>query len=308
MYRFEKLVVNLSLTESDIPLLRFAGLVTKLACSDSIHFIYSREKVEVPASLQTQYPWLMEPINETALARARELIEAHFDGFETCSTSIEVLEKSPVIALLEFSLNSDTDLIITGGEKDDRGVAVKLARKAPCSLLVVPSESSGDFSKVCLGLDISRYSGYVVDVATAFSKAHEIPEIDCLHYFNLPMGYHKTNIPKEHLEKDLRSFSEERMANFLDKQTLRGVTVKPIAKESYCPGTALSIAAEHEGYDLAVIGCRGKDALTATLLGSNAEDTLKGVSKCAVLAVKEKGTGANFLESLIGTKTSGNLL
>ncbi|MCH6257565.1 universal stress protein [Puniceicoccaceae bacterium K14] len=307
MYRFEKLLVNLSLTEKDAPLIKFASVITKLACSESIHFIYSREPVEIPSNLQKQYPWLIEPISSSAKTKADEIISKYYDGYPDCSVTVEILEKQPTVALLEHSLKSKIDLIISGESPDDRSVAVKLARKAPCSLLFVPPESSGNFSKVCLGLDMSSYSYYAIDIATAFSKANGVKEIDCINYYNIPTGYHKTNIPKEEIRKDLEIFSEEKLKKFLSDQNLRGVQANAVTKESHCPGIALRILADNEDYDLAVVGCRGKDALTATLLGSNAEDIIKNSKKCAVLAVKEKGTGISFLENLMGLKTSGNL-
>jgi len=45
MNRFEKILVNLSLGDRDVPFIRVANLVADLACSQSVTFLYSKEPV-----------------------------------------------------------------------------------------------------------------------------------------------------------------------------------------------------------------------------------------------------------------------
>lgn len=307
MYRFEKLIVNLALDDGDIPVLKMASQIAKLACSDSVIFIYAREPVEIPASLKKQYPWMMEPIGQAAEARARAYIETHFKQPQGCETKVIIEEKTPIVAILERAVEDKSDLILTGGEGEFRTLAIKAARKAPCSVMYVPSNSSGKFSQVYVGIDLSRFSEYTIDIGTAFASAQGIPELSCASFYEIPAGYHKTNMPRSFFEKDLKDNTENSLNRFLSEQNLRGVRVNRIIDENPFPGATLARKAENEGYDLVIVGCRGKGALTATLLGSNAEDALRGVKKAAVLAVKEKGTGTSFVEALLGLKSAGNL-
>lgn len=299
MYRFEKLLVNLSLTEADVPTLKLAGLVSRLAGSSKVTFMYAREAIEIPEPLKKEYPWLIEPIADSSRSRAEKFVEDHFDGPKDCQTEIVLKDQTPTVAALEFALTEDTDLIITGDFELDRSMAIKLARKAPCSVLLAPAESSGDFSKICLSLDMSKYSDYVLDRAVAFASAHELDSIDCVNFYSIPSGFHKTSQPRDLFQKELEEMSESKLRTFLDNHDLKGIEITPSSVNSPLPGTTLLSLAERKNYDLLVIGCRGKDALTATLLGSNAEDVLRGTKNAAVLAVKEKGTGRSFLESLL---------
>lgn len=299
MYRFKKLLVNLSLTETDIPTLKLASKVARLAGSKSVYFMYAREAVEIPEPLKRDYPWLVAPIEETSRLRAKSFVKDFFTCVEDCETRIELENAAPAVALLGHALKEDIDLIVTGDFDLDRSLAIKLARKAPCSVLMAPAQSSGDFSKICLALDLSKYSGYVLDCAVAFASSNEIPTIDCVNFYAIPEGFHKTNLPRARFEKELEEISRHQLDRFLRTHELKGLSCNTKAIRSPIPGTTLLSEAEKNEYDLLVIGCRGKHALTATLLGSNAEDVIRGAKGSAVLAVKEKGTGKSFLESLL---------
>lgn len=304
MYRFEKLLVNLSLTETDIPTLKLAAKVARLAKSKSVTFMYAREAVEIPEPLKRDYPWLIAPIEESANLRAQSFVRDFFLPETDCPSEVLLENKTPVVALLEHSLDQDIDLIITGDFDLDRSLAIKLARKAPCSVLLAPALSRGDFSNICLALDLSKYSNYVLDCATAFASSKEIDSIDCVNFFAIPDGFHKTNLPRARFQEDLKKLSEEQLRSYVSKHDNKGIALNAKAVRSPIPGTTLLSLAEENEYDLLVIGCRGKDALTATLLGSNAEDVLRGTKHAAVLAVKEKGTGKSFLQSLLKLSTA----
>lgn len=299
MYRFERLLVNLTLTETDIPTLKLAGLIAKLAQSKSVTFMYARESIEIPEPLKREYPWLMAPLEESARMRADEFISDFFVKPEGCETEVVLRDQTPAVALLELTLTENTDLVVTGDSDLDRSLVIKLARKAPCSVLLAPSKSSGEFSRVCLGLDLSKFSDYVLDCATAFAASHKLDHLTCVNFYSIPPGFHKTNLPRTKFQQELRDLSFNQLNDFLRARNTKGVEVVPKSIHSPVPGSTLLSLSEKEEFDLIVVGCRGKDALTSTLLGSNAEDVLKGSKNAAVLAVKEKGTGKSFLESLL---------
>ncbi len=307
MYRYKKLLVVLSLTDNDQSLIAYAHSIAHLARSESVHFLYSREPVEIPANLKKQYPWMVKPIASAAQERVEALVNQHFSELTHCKIDIQIAEKQPALASLEKVIEADIDLVLVGVDEDERHTAIKLARKAPCSVLIAPTAASGEITNICLGIDTSRFSEYVLDVGTAFASAKGKNSVECINYFKIPVGHHKATLPREHFEEDLKKHSESKMEAFLTKQNLRGVTANITTKESNYPGGELHKDATDKNCDLIIIGCRGKDALTASLLGSNAEDTIQSSTKCAVLAVKEKGTGLSFLQALLGLKSTGSL-
>ena len=304
MYRFKGIIVNLDLSESDVPLIKWAGRMARLARSEQLVFVYAREAVEIPDALKRDYPWLMEPLRQTALERAKAAVESTLESGLDCERKVVVEERPTLTSILETSLSENADLIITGGDSKDRSLAVKLARKASCTVMLVPSEASGEARSAAIALDLSRFSDYTLDVGLAFARSDAGTELQAVNYFAMPYGYHRTHLPKEHFKTGLAEQCEQRVKDFLDKYDTQGIATRIRAEESGFPGESIVSLAENEGIDLVIIGCRGKDALSATLLGSNAESALRTSKKTVILAVKEKGTGRSFLENLLGLETA----
>jgi nucleotide-binding universal stress UspA family protein len=86
--------------------------------------------------------------------------------------------------------------------------------------------------------------------------------------------------------------------DFLAGQDLKGIEPKMELVRGNMPGhTVISWAKQNE-VDLVVAGCRGKDAFSAALLGSNTEEMLRHTT-VPLVAVKEKGTARGLLKSIL---------
>ncbi|MGF1485086.1 MAG: universal stress protein [Opitutales bacterium] len=301
MYRFKKLLVHLSLQDGseDAAIIAYAGKITKLAESESVTFLHVAAKIDIPATLKQRYPWLVEPIDEAARQRADAYVKEHFDGFAATKVTVEVCDGNHSQVLLERAKNDDVDLIIIGSKEDDGQLSVKLARKATCSVMTVPEGANADFKQILVPLDFSRFSGNALDVAVAFADAEKLPSIHGFHAYCLPTGYHRATISKQQFEADLEAHAQTQFDSFISGQDTRGIQVEThIANSPLIPQAALRAAKEAQA-DLIMIGCRGKDSFTASLLGSNSEAILR-MATIPVVAVKEKGTGRALLQSLLG--------
>jgi nucleotide-binding universal stress UspA family protein len=80
----------------------------------------------------------------------------------------------------------------------------------------------------------------------------------------------------------------------------RGVSPGVRAAEAAPPSASLARAVTAEEPDLVVIGCRGYDAIYATLLGSTAEAVLRDCP-APVLAVKARVCRNSFATSLLAS-------
>lgn len=103
---------------------------------------------------------------------ARQRIEREL-GREVPAAAIHVLEGEPVDAILAVARRERCDLIVLG---DQGGPAAPpmagsttqaLARKAPCSLLVVKRRPHGAYRKVLVGTDLTAESRQGLETATA---------------------------------------------------------------------------------------------------------------------------------------------
>lgn len=297
MYRYHNLLVYCSLDpEVDRAVVRFAHRVAMLARSQHVRFCHFTEKPDVSAELATRYPWLAEPVDDQARERLVETLSAHFTA--DIPSDIAVGEGATLMGLLNHARHQDIDLIICGAESDTRRLGARLARKAPCSVAIVPRGDWADFRHVVAGVDFSEHSRDALDVSVAFATAQGLGSVTGLHVVEDPPGTRPPNVPAERL----RELSAERaglqMNAMLEAYDSGSVVIDPVLGLCESVPAEMARVVREEGADLLVIGCRGRDAMGTLLLGSTAEEIIENAT-VPVIVVKKKGVGAGFLDALL---------
>ena len=95
------------------------------------------------------------------------------------------------------------------------------------------------------------------------------------------------------------AWAQERYREFLGAIDLGGLEATFICRESPLVGPGILRQAGDQRSDLIVMGARGKDALSAALLGSTTAEVVRE-TRIPTLVVKAKGAGRSFLELLLG--------
>ena len=67
MYRYKNILVGLNLTEQDDCVIRYAGLISRMANSKNAYFVHVNTSEEIPAEIQQNYPELAAPLTEHML-------------------------------------------------------------------------------------------------------------------------------------------------------------------------------------------------------------------------------------------------
>ncbi|MEM7791500.1 MAG: universal stress protein [Verrucomicrobiota bacterium] len=301
MKRYQKVMVPLEISDSDNAAISWASKVSKMANSQEILFIHAVEVADIPDATKEKYPWLLKPLDETLLDRMKAKVEAIWDGNPEAKIDFKVTDsKSVILSILEEALKQESDLVIIGRDAFGSDVAVRLARKAPCSVMVVPTEIDRTLEKIVVANDFSEPSVTAFDVATAFAKAEGLSEIDSLHIFSVGQLTHRAAIPESELIQISLDHAMEVHKEHLSSVASKEISIRPNeAHSKLVPQDIVSEATKMEA-DLIVTGCRGRNTLVALLLGSNAEELLK-ISPVPIIAVKEKGTGQKLIEALIGS-------
>jgi len=185
-----------------------------------------------------------------------------------------------------------------GAGKSTRNLSERLVRKAPCSVLIVPEESDYEISRILVATDFSEHSVNAMDVAAAFASAAGNAEIVCLHIYQVPIGYYETGKSYHEFADIMKKNAEKEYAHFIQNIDTKGVTIRPIYKQSKKPVEAIKEVVKDEKIDLMSLGSRGRSASAAVLLGSITEHL---ICQCEVpiVAVKKKGDGMHFIEALL---------
>ena len=301
MRQFEHLLVGLKLDELDKTTLRYAGMIAREAESQRVSFMHVVETLEIPDGARDQYPEIKETPADVAESRMRELVDEHFEGPAKSHLRYEVGSGSPTNELLQYIPLHGIDLVIVGdaADKQDGGaVPERLARKAPCSIMIVPETSNLTVKSILVPLDFSEHSAEALRTAVAFARATGCQAISCLHTFEVPPVWFKIGLTREEFRPWMQIHVETTYRSFVKGIDFSGTHVNAEFVPDERPARVIVRTLEEGKTDLVVMGARGRTQASAILLGSVTERVIRQ-THVPLLAVKKKGEGLAFLEALL---------
>ncbi len=296
MHRFYRILVLCS-ADDDAAVLSFTSRLVELAHSEFIGFCHLVDKTEIPPALLQKYPWLAEPLDQQVESRLRASVAQHFWASPT-QTQIILREGPTLPGILKLTGDLSIDLLVAARNAFNQSFLTKLARKAPCSLCILPPDSRAAFSSILVPVDFSEYCLEALDLGISLASAQGLREIAVCHVDIPSYGARRATIAEERIREMNLLYKQERMDEFLKTVSWRGISPKVQVLTSYSVASGIQKYAQELQTDLLIFATRGKDALAAILLGSNAEDILRSVTIPA-MAVKKKGTGMDLLQSLL---------
>jgi nucleotide-binding universal stress UspA family protein len=299
MKRFKKLLVPIGLRDLDEGAIRWAARISILAESEEVVFVHAYDVPDVSEETKARYPWLMAPLDEIVGEKMRGLVESCWEGNPGIKMLFEIIPTaSDSSAVLGMAVRRDSDLIVVGRGAFESGIAVKLARKAPCSVMAIPSNEAGKLERILVPTDFSDNSRGALDLAVAFAAEGGISTIELVHVFNLGATHRIITLPEAEQLALAKDISGDVSRRFLEETDLRGIEVEMrIVSEKYVPKAVNRMVRELDA-DLVITSCRGKNAITSWLLGSNAEALLE-LCPVPIIAAKVKGTGRNLLDLIL---------
>ena len=308
MNRYKRLLAVLGLEDLDRITIEFAATVSRMAQSEEVYFLYVITDPDIPEFLLKEYPDLSPPEDKPARAQMKELVAKYFDGHPGSRKVYEVVEGLPLTEVLRLTRKKQIDLVLTGqsiNQQINDMLPVKVARKAPCSVLIVPEAVRSQIKNILVPVDFSEISADAVDVATALASALEVPGISLLHVYQVPAGYYKTGKTYEMIGEIMKKHARKNYRESIDHCDLRDITATPLFRLGHDPSKTINKVVYDQGIDLVVIGARGRTNDAAALLGSVTERIIRS-SRIPLLVVKKKGSGLGLLDALL--KSNGKNL
>ncbi len=303
MYKFSKILVGLDRTEIDHDLIKAASDICELSGAQEVFFINIIKDFHMPDSLLKEFPGLLDK----AVKERQELLEAdvknNFKYSEVKITVNVIVEHGQVTkSLLKIAGAEKVDLIVLGRKNEKKGGGIllnRIARRAGCSLLIVPKGAEFKTDTILVPTDFSDYSKQAMDKAISFarkSKSHV--KIVVQNVYIVPTGYHYTGksfeefgvIMKENAKKDYHVF-----INQFDIEGFDVVDVYSLDKDDDII-TDIFRSAKTRKANLIIIGAKGRTATTALFIGSKAEKLIQLESHTPLLVIRPKGKRAGLLE------------
>ncbi|MGE0431276.1 MAG: universal stress protein [Planctomycetota bacterium] len=232
---------------------------------------------------------------------------SHLPGeFTTHLVDIRLLHGRALPELLKLAGNSRADLLVTGTHGRDGidtlvlgSIAEKLARKAPCPVLVVkPDFHETHFSRPMVAVDFSDDAVRAVRRGLQLCQAFGLTRLALLHVYDVPQRYIKPGITPQQAAEAVRAHVQETGTTWLDHFSGQhsGITLE-LTLQAGSPGTAIPEFALAHGTDLIVMGTRGRTAAARMLLGSVTERVLRAAC-VSVLAERTAQQSQDFFDAL----------
>jgi nucleotide-binding universal stress UspA family protein len=300
MYRYKRLLVGLTGAARDCGTIQYAAMVSRMAKSEKIYFVHVATSLDIPEPIRKAYPELLEPVDEHLAGQMREMVEERFSGHPEIKVDFEVVVGTPLVEILRLVRQKEIDLILVGKTREHHQSGLlpeKLARKAPCSILIIPEGAQPRISKILVPVDFSEHSVDAMDVGIAFRTTGPLSDIVCAYVHRDFAGQQGVEATYEQLAETMRESVEKTYRAFIQGFGLKGSSVTPIFLLSSNPSRAIAEAIEHQQADLVVVGARGRTAVAALVLGSVTERLIAS-TKIPLIAVKKKGTGLSLLDAL----------
>lgn len=302
MYRYKKIMVCLNLDDHDQNLIAYAGILSKMAASDEIHFVYVSDTFDLPPEIKKIYPELASPAEAAAEERLASIANQHFNGHAASKLIFRALEGPALGLMINYTKKEEIDLLIVSHDRGKKAAgnsfSEKLARKAFCSVLIVPDQPKVRLEKIVVAVDFSDYSLNAMDVGTAFAKAAGLDTVYLLNTYHVPSGYYKTGKSYEEFDSIMQENAKSKLRLSLSKVDMKSVRIQPFFKETKDVVAGIHGFARNLDADLIVVGARGRSGdIAAILLGSITEGLIRKLER-PLLAVKRKGEGLNILDAI----------
>jgi len=287
MIRHQRVLVGLSGTEADRPLVSYARMMADLGFARHYHFVHVLTPARMADEAQSEaqvFKLCENLVGEVFVPCAPEV-----------SSSCHVLTGVRVDALIEFVTLQRCDTALLGHRKSrggQRSLAKRMAMIAPCSVWLVPEGAPISISEIMVPIDFSDHAADAVTVASAIASAAGLSECLATHVFTDP-----STISYDEQVDEIRRNEQKAFELFIAPVDSHGVKVSPaFVKGNNVAGTLLHAAKQH-GSDLLVMNTRGRSRSASILLGSVTSQVMVD-SPIAILVLKHFGAMMNLFQAL----------
>ena len=309
----KKAVVGLSNTYLDAEVLSYVNFVAHTTNLEEIYFVHVFDS-QLPSNVLKQFPDLEKASLEERKKEIEAVVKKHIGKeMDNIKYSVELVKSSNSLKGLIRAIDKfDADLAVIGriGEKEKTSVITqRLARRAPCQLLIVPEGAAQrivegkHLSRILVPIDFSQYSSLALDRALKIAQRnkdrHEV-EIVCQYVFQLPSGYHLSGKSEEEFSKIMCANAKEEYDEFIKGFDIDGVNIRMVYSRDINGDLTSDIRdlAEEIDTDVIIIGSKGRTATAALFLGSFAEKLITNTTHFSLMVVRKKKEYDSILDRI----------
>ena len=300
MYKFDKILVGLDQSDIDEELIQAASQMCDQSGSKDVYFMNLVRDFDMPEEFLQQFPDLLKKALKEREENIQAAVAKHFTN-KKAQTHVIVKMGQATKEIMKFSAEEKVDLVIVGrkNEKETGDIFTgRLARRASCSLLVIPKGYSCKLNRIFVPTDFSDYSKIALEKAVEI--ACDTSELIIQNVYQVPNGYHYTGKSYDEFSEIMKEHAAKDCAKFLKGVSLRDLktrTIFTLDKDDDLIGYIYR-EAKKQLSNLIVIGAKGRTAATALFIGSKAEKLIQIDADIPLLVARPKGKTAGIMEYL----------
>lgn len=305
MYQIKKLIVCLDQSDLDKTLVKFASFIANANQTKKIYFTNVIRNLNIPKEVLGEFPHLIENMVEERKNQMKSLVESNISIFKDIELSYVIKEGQLSKKILKLAHEKSVDMIIVGRKVNLPGTGVisqRLARRAGCSLLIIPEGAIPKIDRLLVPSDFSDYSKDAMEAAILVSEKYgETVEIICQNVFTVPSGYHFTGKSYEEFSAIMLMHAEINFKNFIRKIDTKNIKITPVytKDDDDDPVEEILQKAKDVHADAIIIGAKGRTAATALFIGSMAERLIQLNDEFPLLVTRPKGKNAGILDYIL---------
>lgn len=302
MYKTERLLVALDLTEMDEQLIQYSSHLAKFLNSEKVYFVHIAKDLELPDKVKEKYPDLMAPSDEYMTDTIEKLIEKAWTSGYECEKVVEIKEGNPSDQIMKWVDIKSIDMMIMGRKRKLKGSGIvpqKIAKVAQTSLMLVPEDFSFKLDKVVVPIDFSKHAKLILEKALAITKDNQT-SLTLVNVFRVPFGYHTTGKSYEEFSDIMKSHAVVDFNEFVERNDFpEDLECEYVLDEDDSPADKIFEFASEQNADMIIMGSKGRTGLASILLGSVAEKVITYDAEIPLMIVKDKGENMGFLKALL---------
>ena len=305
MYPIKKMIVCLDQSPLDQTLIAFAGAIAKVNQVKKIYFTNVIKNFGLPKEMLEEFPDLIEKMVGERRTAMENTVNKYLDPQKGLEVSFVVKEGNLSKKILKLAEEKSVDLILLGKKATLVGTGVasqRMARRATCSLLLVPEDAKPKFTRLLVPSDFSEHSKTALEEGILWAKKQGLKtELFFQNVFTIPSGYYFTGKSLEEFTDQLKAHAAANFKKFIRKIDTKGIKITPIytPDQDDNPIQEIVATALAQKADVILIGAKGNTASTALHIGSLAERLIQYNNRVPLLVSRPKWKNAGVLDYLL---------
>lgn len=304
MYPFKKILICLDGSSMDKTLIDFANFIGQSSSQvEEVIFMNVIKSLRMPDEILKEFPDIAEKAVSERSQNLTNTVERNLDASLKNKVKFVVKEGKIATSILKTCQKNSIDLIIAGRRDNPTStsgaLAQRLARRADCSLMIIPEGTKPEINKILVPIDFSEHSVLALEEAVMIAELYGYrPEIICQNVFTVPTGYHYTGKSYDEFAGIMEENAKKDYANFITRIDTKEANIKEVYSldDNEDPVEDIYQKAKEIKADVIIIGAKGRSSATAFFIGSMAERLIQVDGEFPLLVVRPKGKNAGFLD------------